>query len=39
MLAEYSDMNKFDIRQYLNTDLKIAEDDIFEAYEITKIID
>jgi type IV secretion system protein VirD4 len=39
MLAEYSDKNKFDIREYLKTDLKIGQDDIFDAYEIMEVID
>ena len=39
LLAEYSDKNKFDIKEYLNTDLKIDQDDVFDAYEITEVIE
>ena len=39
LLAEYSDKNKFDVKEYLNTDLKIDQDDVFDAYEITEVIE
>jgi type IV secretion system protein VirD4 len=34
LLAEYDEKNRFDIKKYLSTELKIAPDEVIDTYEI-----